>query len=175
LGRVGRGRFRVKFFAMPTTISAERPDTADARALIAELDAYLIPLYPPASHHGYPVEKLIAEAVDFFIVRCEGVAAGCGGIKFYDLEYAEIKRMYVRPPFRGLGLGRAIMACLEEHAALRGLGILRLETGIRQAEAIGLYERMGYQQREPFGEYQPDPLSYFYEKHILLPSLPSPP
>jgi putative acetyltransferase len=157
---------------MPVTISAERPDTADARVLIAELDAYLIPLYPPASHHGYPVEKLLAEGVDFFIARCEGVAAGCGGIKFYDPEYAEIKRMYVRPPFRGLGLGRAIMACLEEHAVLRGLGLLRLETGIRQAEAIGLYERMGYHLREPFGEYQPDPLSFFYEKHILLPSLP---
>ncbi|MGB7537278.1 MAG: GNAT family N-acetyltransferase [Anaerolineales bacterium] len=160
---------------MPVTLSAERPDTADARALIAELDAYLIPLYPPASHHGYPVEKLIAEGVAFFIARCEGVAAGCGGIKLYTPEYAEIKRMYVRPPFRGMGLGRAIMACLEEHAGRRGLGILRLETGIYQAEAIGLYERMGYHRIEPFGEYEPDPLSYFYEKHISLPALPSPP
>lgn len=151
---------------MPVTISAERPDTADASALIAELDTYLIPLYPPASHHGYPVEKLIAEGVDFFVVRCEGVAAGCGGIKFYAPEYAEIKRMYVRPPFRGLGLGRAIIERLEEHAAQRGLGILRLETGIRQSEAIGLYERMGYRRIEAFGEYLPDPLSLFFEKRL---------
>ncbi len=151
---------------MPVTISAERPDTADASALIAELDTYLIPLYPPASHHGYPVEKLIAEGVDFFVVRCEGVAAGCGGIKFYAPEYAEIKRMYVRPPFRGLGLGRAIIERLEERAAQRGLGILRLETGIRQSEAIGLYERMGYRRIEAFGEYLPDPLSLFFEKRL---------
>lgn len=151
---------------MPVTISAERPDTADASALIAELDTYLIPLYPPASHHGYPVEKLIAEGVDFFVVRCEGVAAGCGGIKFYAPEYGEIKRMYVRPPFRGLGLGRAIIERLEEHAAQRGLGILRLETGIRQSEAIGLYERMGYRRIEAFGEYLPDPLSLFFEKRL---------
>jgi putative acetyltransferase len=151
---------------MPVTISAEHPDTADARALIAELDTYLIPLTPPASHHGYPVEKLIAEGVDFFVAHCEGVAAGCGAIKFYDPDYAEIKRMYVRPPFRGLGLGRAIMQHLEDHAVRHGIRLVRLETGIRQPEAIGLYERMGYRRREAFGEYQPDPLSYFYEKHL---------
>jgi putative acetyltransferase len=151
---------------MPVTISAERPDTDDARALIEELDAYLIPLYPPDSHHGYPVEKLLAEGVEFFVARCEGVAAGCGAIKFYDPDYAEVKRMYVRPPFRGLGVGRAAMAFLEEHAARHGAAILRLETGILQPEAIGLYEQMGYCRREPFGKYQPDPLSFFYEKRI---------
>jgi putative acetyltransferase len=152
---------------MPVTISAERPDTTDARALIAELDAFLIPLYPPASHHGYPVEKLITERVEFFILHCEGVAAGCGGIQYYDPDYAEIKRMYVRPPFRGLGLGRAIMAHLEDHAARHGIRVVRLETGILQPEAIGLYERMGYRKRKPFGEYQPDPLSFFYEKRVI--------
>jgi putative acetyltransferase len=157
---------------MPVTISAVRPDAADASALIAELDAYLIPLYPPASHHGYPVEKLIAEGVEFFVARCEGVAAGCGGVKWYTPDYAEIKRMYVRPQFRGLGLGRDILKRLEDHTARREIRIVRLETGVRQPEAIGLYERMGYRRIEPFGEYQPDPLSLFYEKRIPLPSLP---
>jgi putative acetyltransferase len=156
---------------MPVTISAEQPDTPDARALIAELDAYLIPLYPPASHHGYPVEKLIAEGVEFFVARQEQEPAGCGGIQSIGLEYGEIKRMYVRPEFRGQGLGRAMMEHLENYAARRGLKILRLETGILQAEAIGLYEQEGYMRIEPFGEYLPDPLSYFYEKRIPLPSL----
>jgi putative acetyltransferase len=149
---------------MPFTISLERPDTADARALIAELDAYLIPLYPPASHHGYPVEKLLAEAVDFFVARAGAAAAGCGAIKFFAGEYAEVKRMYVRPLFRGRGLGRAILGHLEEFAVGHGIRILRLETGILQAEAIGLYERMGYRRIDAFGEYRPDPLSRFYEK-----------
>jgi putative acetyltransferase len=151
---------------MPIAISAEQPDTADARALIAELDGYLIPLYPPASHHGYPVEKLIAEGVVFLVARRDGAPVGCGGIKYYDPDYAEIKRMYVRPAFRGLGLGRAIMQQLEDLAVRHGSKTLRLETGIRQAEAIGLYERMGYKRIEPFGEYLPDPLSYFYEKRL---------
>jgi|WetSurMetagenome_2_1015567.scaffolds.fasta_scaffold118531_3 putative acetyltransferase len=156
---------------MPITILAERPDTADARALIAELDAYLIPLYPPASHHGYPVEKLIAEGVEFFVARRDGKPAGCGGMKIFEGAYAELKRMYVRPEFRGTGLGRRMIEHLEEHAAQRGISVLRLETGILQREAIGLYERMGYHIRGPFGEYQPDPLSFFYEKRIPLPSL----
>ncbi len=163
--------FRLQLPAMTITISAERPDSADARALIAELDAYLIPLYPPASHHGYPVEKLLAEAVEFFVLRVDGAAAGCGAIKCFDSGYAEIKRMYVRPAFRGIGLGRKMIDHLEAHAARRGISILRLETGILQADAIGLYETAGYRRIEPFGEYRPDPLSYFYEKRVPCPPL----
>ena len=151
---------------MPITITPERPDSDDARTLIAELDAYLIPLYPPASHHGYPVEKLLAEGVDFFIIRVEGAAAGCGAVKFFGTDYAEIKRMYVRPQFRGLGLAKVMLAHLEDFARGRGIRVFRLETGVDQPEAIGLYERLGYQQIAPFGEYLPDPLSRFYEKSV---------
>jgi putative acetyltransferase len=151
---------------MPFSISAESPDTADARALIAELDAYLIPLYPPASHHGYPVEKLIAEGVEFFVVRVDGTAAGCGAVKFFPDGYAELKRMYVRHAFRGQGLGKIIIEYLEAFILQKGIRTVRLETGVLQAEAIGLYERMGYKQVEPFGEYLPDPLSFFYEKRL---------
>jgi putative acetyltransferase len=131
------------------TIDRERPDSADSRALIAELDAYLIPLYPPASHHGYPAEKLIAEGVAFFILRCEGVAAGCGAVKFFGTEYAEIKRLYTRPQFRGTGLGRAMMEHLEARAMDHGIRVFRLETGVDQPEAIGLYEKMGYRRIAP--------------------------
>lgn len=151
---------------MPITITPERPDSDDARTLIAELNAYLIPLYPPASHHGYPVEKLLAEGVDFFIIRVESAAAGCGAVKFFGTDYAEIKRMYVRPQFRGLGLAKAMLAHLEDFARGRGIRVFRLETGVDQPEAIGLYERLGYQQIAPFGEYLPDPLSRFYEKSV---------
>ena len=164
----------VKFPSMPVTISPEQPDTDDARALIAELDAYLIPLYPPASHHGYPVEKLIAEGVELFIARVDGTAAGCGAVKFFSAGYAELKRMYVRPAFRRRGLGKIIIEYLETFILQKGIRTVRLETGVLQAEAIGLYERMGYQRIEPFGEYLPDPLSYFYEKQLPHPSLPSP-
>jgi putative acetyltransferase len=99
---------------MPTVITAERPDTVDAMELIAELDAYLVPLYPPESRHGLSVEKLLQEAVAFFVMRHERVPAGCGGVKLLDTEYGEVKRMYVRPQWRGLGFGKLMLNHLAE-------------------------------------------------------------
>jgi GNAT superfamily N-acetyltransferase len=149
-----------------TVITRERPDSEDARVLITELDAYLIPLSPKESRHGYPVEKLIQEDVPFFIIRQEGAPAGCGGVKLFGTDYGEIKRMYIRPQFRGLGLGKLMLNHLADFARSQGVAILRLETGIQQREAIGLYERAGFELIEPFGDYRPDPLSRFYEKRI---------
>jgi ribosomal protein S18 acetylase RimI-like enzyme len=151
---------------MPTMIVAERPDSVDARTLIAELEAYLTPLYPAESRHGFSVEKLLRENVAFFIIRQDGLAAGCGGIKLFGLEYGEIKRMYVRPQFRGLGLAKSMLKHLAAYAQERDVRLLRLETGIHQHEAIGLYERIGFRLIPAFGEYHEDPLSKFYEKQI---------
>jgi putative acetyltransferase len=147
-------------------ITPERPDTPEATALIAELEAYLEPLYPRESRHGYSVEKLIAEGVAFFLIRNDGAAVGCGGIQLMGAEYGEIKRMYVRPQFRGLGFAKLMLNHLADFARSHGVGTLRLETGIHQQEAIALYEQMGFEQIPPFGEYKEDPLSRFYEKRI---------
>jgi ribosomal protein S18 acetylase RimI-like enzyme len=151
---------------MSTRIERERPDSADAVALITELEAHLDPLYPAKSRHGYSVEKLIAQGVAFFVLRENGTAAACGGIQLIGTEYGELKRMYVRPQFRGLGFGKMLVLHLEAHARAHGVGMVRLETGIHQAAAIGLYERLGFQRIGPFGEYVEDPLSRFYEKRI---------
>jgi putative acetyltransferase len=151
---------------MPTIITAEQPNTADAVILIEELEAHLAPLYPCESRHGYSVEKLIREGVAFFVVRENGTPAGCGGIQLLGDDYGELKRMYVRPAFRGLGFGRLMLDHLGEFARSRGVGLLRLETGIHQHAAIALYERYGFQSIGPFGEYKEDPLSRFYEMRI---------
>ena len=147
-------------------ISLERPDSEDAIALITELEADLDPLYPKQSRHGYSVEKLLRENVFFFIIRDNGVLIGCGGVQFFGSEYAELKRMYVRPQFRGLGFAKLMLDHLEEHTRSNGINLLRLETGIHQHNAIALYERAGFRLTPPFGEYKPDPLSRFYEKQI---------
>lgn len=147
-------------------ITEERPDSAEAQALIAELEAYLAPLYPAESRHGYSVEKLLREGVAFFVIRCDGLPAGSGGIQIYGSEYGEVKRMYVRPEFRGGGLAKRMLEHLAAYTLSRGVETLRLETGIHQHEAIGLYERMGFRQIAPFGAYRDDPLSRFYEKRL---------
>jgi ribosomal protein S18 acetylase RimI-like enzyme len=151
---------------MPAIITPERPDAADAIALIEELESHLASLYPRESRHGYSVEKLIREGVAFFVVRENGTPAGCGGIQFFGNDYGELKRMYVRPQFRGVGLGRLMLDHLAEFARSRGVGLLRLETGIHQHAAIALYERYGFQSIGPFGEYKEDPLSRFYQLRI---------
>jgi GNAT superfamily N-acetyltransferase len=147
-------------------ITPERPDSPDAVALIAELDAHLDPLYPRTSRHGYSVDKLLAEGVAFFVIREGGVPAGCGGIKLVGNAYAELKRMYVRPGFRGRGLARLMLRHLADYARNQHVGILRLETGIHQQAAIRLYEGDGFRLISAFGEYREDPLSRFYEKRI---------
>jgi putative acetyltransferase len=151
---------------MPFAISPERPDSPDAAGLILELEAHLASLYPATSRHGFSVERLVAENVDFFVLRTDGMPAGCGGILFVDGEYGEIKRMYVRPELRGLGLGRRILEHLTRHAMSRGITLLRLETGIHQREAIALYERQGFHRIPPFGPYTDDPLTLCYEKQV---------
>jgi len=85
-------------------------------------------------------------------------------------EYAEIKRMYVRPAFRGRGLGRLMLEHLVAHARAQGLGVVRLETAIHQREAIALYESGGFRRIGPFGPYTDDPLSRCYEKSSGVPA-----
>jgi ribosomal protein S18 acetylase RimI-like enzyme len=155
---------------MPAVITAERPDSADAMVLIAELEGHLEPLYPAKSRHGYSVEKLLAQSVAFFVLRDNGTPAGCGGVEVFGSDFGELKRMYVRPQFRGCGYGRLLVDHLAAHARAHGVGVLRLETGIHQTAAIRLYEGMGFQRIAPFGAYVEDPLSLFYEKRIGVPS-----
>ena len=154
-------------------IRREHPGTKEASLLIAELDAYLAPLYPMESQHGYSIEKLVEQQVEFFVLYHSGEPAACGGVQLFEDPqdpagcYGELKRMYVRSQFRGLGLAKQMLAHLERVAATMGAARMRLETGIFQPEAIGLYEKCGYYRIPPFGSYPPDdPLSLCYEKRL---------
>lgn len=152
---------------MRITVEEARPDSDEAVRLIGELDAQLESYpYPPESRHAFSVGKLVREGVAFFVARCEGEPAGCGGVKLFGTDYAEVKRMYVRPAYRRRGLGRAVLDHLAGYARAHGVGVLRLETGIFQTEAIALYERYGFERRPPFGEYREDPMSVFFEKSL---------
>jgi putative acetyltransferase len=151
---------------MSITITPERPDSPDAKALIGELTAYLTPLAPPESQHGYTVEKMLARNVAFFVVRSDNEPAACGGLELFGDEYGEIKRMYVRPIFRGQGLAKLMVNHLEDYARSKGMSLVRLETGSMMSDANGLYERMGFYRIPHFGDYKKDPLSNFYEKKL---------
>ena len=150
------------------TITQERPDSPDALALVEQLDAYFATLYPVEARYGLSVTRLLEEQVAFFVLRVDGLPAGCGGVKYYGKAYAELKRMYVRPGYQGQGLGQMILAHLEDHARSLGIQIMCLETGVFQEAAIRLYEHMGYRERRPFGNYRAGPLNLFYDKSLVL-------
>lgn len=153
---------------MSILIQKERPDTADAIQLIDELEQVLSAEYPPEDRHGYSVQKLIDQGVEFYVIRYNGAAAGCGGVQIFDDEpaYGEVKRMYVRPAFRGLGLAKAMLRQIEAFTRTQGVNVLRLETGTVQTEALGLYKRFGFYAVGPFGDYVASDNNLFFEVQL---------
>jgi putative acetyltransferase len=147
-------------------ISRETPKQPDIIAMLDELDAYCGALYPAESNHLMDVNSLTRDDVVFLVARdARGTAVGCGAYVNRG-SYGEVKRMFVAPSQRGLGVGGMLLAEIARQAKEAGLSALMLETGIHQPEAIGLYERDGFSYCEPFGEYLPDPLSVFMEKAL---------
>jgi putative acetyltransferase len=154
--------------AQPSTlrVALEPVDQPDVVALIADLDAFQAPLYPAESNHLLDIDSLKQPNVIFVVARDTGGAAlACGAVVLFD-GYGELKRMYVRPEARGRGIAKTIIGHLERESARRSCHVLRLETGIRQPEALGLYARAGYERRGRYGDYPDDPLSVFMEKRI---------
>ncbi len=93
----------------------------------------------------------------FLIAWVDDTAVGCGAVRRMDEATAEIKRMYVDPSVRGRGIGRMLVEALEREARLIGVTRIVLETGIRLAPAIKLYEAMGFVRIPLFGEYLSSP------------------
>ena len=145
-------------------ITIADPAHAPVRAMVEELDAYLVPLYPAESNHLLDIETLRQPQMRFFAAhRGDEVLAIGGG--WLHPDYVEVKRVYVRPAARGLGLAKLIMQRIEEEAVASGRKIARLESGIHQPESLGLYRRLGYVDRGAFGDYPADdPNSVFMEK-----------
>lgn len=148
------------------------PASDAAGRLIALSDVYMAALYPAESNHLESVTALAQDNVMFLGCHIDGQLAACGAVKILfdvdaQLNYGEIKRVFVTDEFRGKGLSKLIMRALEDHLLAHDIRIARLETGIRQPEAISLYFRLGYAERAAFGDYEEDPLSIFMEKNLL--------
>lgn len=144
--------------------------TEDVRMLIGELETVLAAEYPPEQRHGLSLDAIFQPHVRFFVARQHGVPVGCGGVALFP-DYAEVKRMFVRDSARGRGVADAILARIEAEVRDAGISVLRLETGDRQAAAMRLYARAGFQQCPAFGAYASMPpqaivTSVFFEKRV---------
>ena len=141
-------------------------DSAAARPLLVELDADL------ARRYGSD-EEVHAEAAEFLpphglfvLVLLDDAAVACGGFRPVRPQIAELKRMYVAPQARGMGLARRLLSHLESAAQQAGYTQLWLETGVVQPEAMRLYESAGYTPIPGFGQFADSELSRSYAKPL---------
>ena len=140
---------------------------SDLAWLVSELDAFLSELYPAESNHCLDLSTVSDEQLRCIIVRDEvGIPAGCGALLFQEDGSAEIKRVYIRPEYRGRKLGEKIVRAIEMIASEQNSFLLRLETGIHQQPAIALYRRCGYEICDAFPPYEADPLSVVMFKEL---------
>lgn len=95
---------------------------------------------------------------------------GCGAVRVMedDGQYGELKRVFIKEAYRGQGLSKQLIIALERFLIDRSISVMRLETGIYQLEALGLYKHLGYQIPEPYGIYALDPFSIFMEKKLTI-------
>jgi GNAT superfamily N-acetyltransferase len=153
------------------TICPSRLTDAVVSRLIAAQQTEMAAFYDGEGGSGAPPrdEEFLPPGGVFLTALRDGEIIGCGGICRLDEGVAEIRRMYVAPPARGLGVGRRLLEALEAQALSLGYGSLRLETGRLQREAIGLYESAGYRAAPCWGPYVSDPKSVCYQKLLRQP------
>lgn len=100
----------------------------------------------------------------FLVALSDGLPLGCVGLKGTDKGYAEIKRLWISPASRGLGLARRLMGQVEETAQKLGIKTLRLDTNSALPEAVALYQKSGWTEIDRFND-DPYP-DVFFEKHL---------
>ncbi len=138
----------------------------DALNLIQELDAELLQRYPADNVHTLDLQETNPQNSVFLIGYLKEQAVACGAISQLSDGIAEIKRVYVKPQMRGQGLSKLLISRLEQEARQMGFTTLRLETGTRQPESLGLYRKAGYVDIPKFGQYINDPFSICMEKKL---------
>jgi GNAT superfamily N-acetyltransferase len=145
-------------------------DDPDVQRLAAEQQAEIRARYDGAGEPGTPPSAADISVV--LVVRDDdGIPVGCGALRFLADGVAEVKRMYVVPAARGRGVAKAVLTGLEDAARQRGRTTLRLETGLRQPEAVALYAGAGYRPIPAFGGYvgAPDAEDSLFFEHVLAP------
>jgi len=136
-----------------TECDPRHPDArACLRAYFSELSRRFDGGFDPARSISADDAELTPPTGLLLVATWHGEPVGCGAVKFHGDEPAELKRMWVSPARRGLGLGRRLLAELEAHAAARGVRTLRLETNHALDEAIGLYRDSGYREVPAFND-----------------------
>ncbi len=142
--------------AASVEIQAVDPEHPDARYCLAEYVAELNRRstrgFDPSVGNTALPHQVRPPAGHFFVVYVHGAPIGCGAVKHHRDAPAEIKRMWIAPEARGLGLGRRLLETLEECAMANGARVARIETGAVLTEALSLYRSAGWVEVPPFND-----------------------
>ncbi len=157
--------------ASAVVIDHEDPSHPDA---VRSLSAYFTELTERFDIGFDPARTLPAAPDDLrpprgllLLARLDGQPIGCAALKLHGSQAAEVKRMWVAPSARGLGLGRRLLQAVEQLAADHGARLLRLETNRNLTEAIALYRSTGYQEVPAFND---EPFAHhWFQKKLQLP------
>lgn len=137
------------------SLSIEPEDSPDAKRCVASYYAELAQRFEggfdPGSG-GYAGKPAKAAGGAFIVARLEGEAIGCGSLKAFDASTGEIKRMWVAPEARGLGLARRMLEALEAEAQRLGMTRILLDTNRSLVEAQTMYRKSGYREIPPYND-----------------------
>jgi DNA-binding MarR family transcriptional regulator/GNAT superfamily N-acetyltransferase len=150
------GEIEALLTAASVTIESLDPEHEDARACLerytVELNARSTRRFDPAVGATASPHELRPPAGEFFVAYLRGVPIGCGAVKHPPGRHAEIKRMWIAPSARGLGLGRRLLLRLEDRARVAGARVARIETNSDLGEALSLYASAGWTEVAPFND-----------------------
>ncbi len=139
--------------------------TQKAKELMEAFERYHSSLYPAEGNHTDSLESLSTQNAIFYGALEGENTLAIGALEMFK-TYGEIKRVFVMEEHRGKGLAKMIMASLEHHLMEQSVRSAKLEIGILQYEALGLYRKLGYKECHAFGTYRPDPMSVFMTKSL---------
>ena len=140
-------------------------ENLDFQKLVKQLDAYLA-IIDGDEHSFYDQYNKIDLLKNCIVIFEDETAVACGAIKAFDEQSMEIKRMFTLREMRGKGIASKILNQLENWTKELGFSKTILETGIKQTEAIALYEKCGYKIIPNYGQYSGIENSVCYEKSL---------
>jgi putative acetyltransferase len=154
--------------ARDVEIVAADPLGEDALTLLAEAVAEARRRYPEQfdPEAPAPTNAPVPSRGVFLLVRDGGAAVACGALRPLDAQCAEVRRMFVTARARRIGVARRLLTELESQGRRLGFRALRLETGVRQPEAIALYEAARFRRIPAYGPHVGDPHSVCFEKAL---------
>ncbi|MEB3419205.1 GNAT family N-acetyltransferase [Salipiger marinus] len=150
---------------MDIAVRLDDPNSPEARALLQAAHELMQSLLPEPPPRALSLAPLAAPESRVFIARMNLHAVGCCAMILHR-DFAEIKRLYVAPEARRLGIAARLLQAVERAARQEGYNLLKLESGARLTNAHRLYARSGFTACGQFGAHAQSAASLFMEKHL---------